>query len=521
VRIDPEAAENVRIFKLSPTGAHTLVMGSMGPCTSPGDCTYQTEHRLTVEETRAGARFAIEARRFRGMPMPTLVPGPGQDIQAKKLAWTGYVEPFYVVETPEGAWYATEENKDGVDKVKLRVAPWVLLGSLGQHDKMYSSGASPSFVTGNTAAAEAAGVAYTPYSSQMDAPGGWPDIWTEDFFQTGWTGYPGPNGTVQGMRVYNARPWGRPPFNQPTPEQRAEYAPIRWIMGNPEKNRPPAVLGPDAAGAAFYDPEHEGFGHTQDSHGAHDLVPPWEGQSMGKVITSTEAYAETIQFYAAQEVQGPPIVIDTSWLAVEHVDEFFHWAPANTPRGWKLLVASPPLMLSMLEQMKAGGNGSAVIHAGKGGFFEMSIDEALTDPDLAAWSQTSHTKILGHIDTMKAETGLTDAEIIEIPTWFEDLAFNELVAWNPGMVNMRMLGNVADVPKPFGPMINGADPFETDLQGRLGGPESQLGSDGQGLQVLFTDGWYYHSALGEVHCGTNASSPAPFVGNFKWWESGK
>jgi protein-arginine deiminase len=178
-------------------------------------------------------------------------------------------------------------------------------------------------------------------------------------------------------------------------------------------------------------------------------------------------------------------------------------------------------MLSMLEQMKAAGNGSAELHSGKGGFFEQTVDEALTDPDLASWSQKSEVKIQGHIDTMKAETGITDAEIIQIPTWFEDLAVNELVAWNPGMVNMRMLGNVADIPKPFGPQISGQDPFEADLLARLGGPESQLGSDGQGLKIVFTDGWYYHAALGEVHCGTNASSPAPFVDAFKWWESGR
>jgi hypothetical protein len=72
------------------------------------------------------------------------------------------------------------------------------------------------------------------------------------------------------------------------------------------------VLGADMAGAAFYDPEHEGFGHTQDSHGNHDLVPGFEGYPQGRIIHGNQVYAETTAFYAAQEVQGPPIV-RSSW----------------------------------------------------------------------------------------------------------------------------------------------------------------------------------------------------------------
>ena len=518
--IDAESAESIRVFKLAPGGQATLVLGSMGPCASVNDCSYVLEHELTPEETVAGATFAIEARRFRGMPMASLPLAPGQDVQAKKLAWSGIVDLSYRVQTADkGGLYATEAQPDGFDRAKIRVAPWLLSGSLSPSDLLHSSSAVSVFVQGNQIAADAAGVAYNPYSTQINTVGGWPDIWTEDFFQTGWTGYPGPDGTVRGMRIYNARPWGRPPFNQPTAEQRAEYAPIGWILGYKPTGRPPAILGPDMGGAAFYDPEHEGFGHTQDSHGAHDLVPPYEGQSEGRIITSTKVYAETIQFYDAQQVQGPTIVIDTTWLAVEHVDEFFHWSPANTPRGWKLLVASPALMRTMLEDLENQGHGSAVIHQGKGGFFEMTVSQALADTDLNAWAQEAESKILGHIETMKAETQITDAEIIYIPTYFEDLGFQELVAWNPGMVNMRTMGNAASVPKPFGPLIAGADPFEQDLLARLGGPESQLGSDGQGLKIYFTDGWYYHSALGEVHCGTNQSQP-PGSGS-AWWESGK
>ncbi|MFO0564724.1 MAG: protein-arginine deiminase family protein [Polyangiaceae bacterium] len=515
VRIDQEAAESVRIFKQNPDGSTVLVLGSTGACTSASDCKYVLEHKLTLAETQAGVTFLIEARRFRGMWLASLSPGD----DAKKNTWTGNVDISYSIERETGERYTTKDVPDGFDHVKMRVAPWVMMGSLNPHDTIWSSEAVPDFVDGNTTAAQAASVGYTPYASSMSQDGGWQDIWTEDFFQTGWTGFPGPNGSVRGMRIFNSRPWGRPPQNA-TPQTVSDYLPIRWILGNTDKGRPPAVLGPDRGGAEFYDNDQRQSGNTQDSHGNHDLVPPFPGYNMGRIIHGNKVMKTTQEFYATQGVQGPPIVLDTTWLAVEHVDEFFHWVPAKTKLGWKLLVASPALMTKMLEDMKSKGNGSAVLHLGRGGEFEKTVDECLADTQLMQWSQVADAKIQGHIEVMKTETGLTDGDIIELPTWFEDLGKDEKVAWNPGMVNMRMMGNVADIPKPFGPDIGGSDPFEADVLARLGTPASELGSDGQGLKIFFTDDWYYHAALGEVHCGTNASSPAPFAAN-KWWESGK
>jgi protein-arginine deiminase len=516
LRIDPEAAESVRIFRDNPDGTTSLVLGSIGPCTSTSDCTYALEYRLPNGDVLTGVNFRIEARRFRGMPLDSLNP---QD-DAKKSLWSGFVDLSYSVEKLGTAErYASKEAPDGFDKVRMRVSPWLMFGSLGLHDTLYSSEASPALVEGNTAAAQGAGVAYAPYADSAQQPGGWTDIWTEDFFQTGWTGFPGPNGTVQGMRIYNPRPWGRPPQNA-TPEVMKDYHPTRWIWGNPAKGRPAAALGPDRGAAEFYNRSNFQTGNTQDSHGNHDLVPPHKDYKMGRIFVGNKVMASTMDFYTAQGVQGPPIVVDTTWLAVEHVDEFFHFVPAKTALGWKLLVASPGLMTKMLKDLESQGNGSAVLHSGTGGAFEKTVSQALADTQLVQWSQVADTKIQGHIDVLKAETGLTDADIIEIPTWFEDLGTNEKVAWNPGMVNMRMLGDVANIAKPFGPNIGGKDPFEELMHQVLGTPASELGSDGQGLTIFFTDDWFYHQALGEVHCATNESAPAPFAAGF-WWESGK
>ena len=517
VTIDPEAAESVRIWRDNPDGTQALVLGSTGPCTPGADCKYVLEYRFAQAEVLTGVTFRIEGRRFKGMPLSSLIP---QD-DGKKFLWSGFVDvAFMVAKKGTGERYATTDVPDGIDRVKLRVAPWLMFGSMGLHDTLYSSGFYSPLVEGNTAAAQAAKVAYNPYSPDPSDFGGWSDIWTEDFFQTGWTGFPGPNGTVQGMRIFNPRPWGRPPSQNPTPEQVKDYHPTRWIWGNPEKGRPAAALGPDQGAAEFYNPENFQTGNTQDSHGNHDLVPPHKDYKMGRILHGNKVMQNTQDFYTAQGVQGPPIVLDTTWLAVEHVDEFFHFVPAKTPLGWKLLVASPALMTKMLQDLKGKGQGAGTLHQGHGGNFQKTVDEALADTKLMQWSEAADVKIQGHIDQMKAETGLTDADIIDIPTWFEDLGANEKVAWNPGMVNMRMLGNVASIAKPFGPDVGGKDPFEEDIFARLGGPSSQLGSDGQGLKVFFTDDWSYHDALGEVHCATNESAPAPFAAGF-WWETAK
>ena len=99
--------------------------------------------------------------------------------------------------------------------------------------------------------------------------------------------------------------------------------------------------------------------------------------------------------------------------------------------------------------------------------FQKTVAATLADPDLAEWSQKAELKIQGHIDTMKAETGLTDDEIIPIPTYFEDLGGgNILVAWNPGMVNMRLIGDRAydtDAPRLVRRARDrGGDPLEAE-----------------------------------------------------------
>jgi protein-arginine deiminase len=114
----------------------------------------------------------------------------------------------------------------------------------------------------------------------------------------------------------------------------------------------------------------------------------------------------------------------------------------------------------------------------------------------------------------RAELGLTDEDIIYMPSLFEEVGgcWGGTAALIPGMTNM-IISDVGDRPTAFL-----ADPFlRTDLSDtsvdlmiaevRRRMPES--------LDLVFLDDWeVYHMGLGEVHCGSNVQRRAPRT----WWD---
>jgi protein-arginine deiminase len=254
---------------------------------------------------------------------------------------------------------------------------------------------------------------------------------------------------------------------------------------------------PDAGAVKVYDVDHSG--DSYDSYGNHDLIPPYvngdQSYPYGRIVYGSGVLPETKAFYEAQQVQAPALTLDTSWLIVGHIDEVFSYVPAATERGWKLMVGSPRLAREMLQNWQAQGRGSELMFSGRrwsdGSNAAVTIDDALADQDLMAWSQQGQAEIDTILGIMQAEVGLSDDEII---------------------------GNTIVVPDPFGPMIDGVDGFKQDLLDRLATPALGVGYEGQGLAVFFADDWdWYHALLGEVHCGTNQDGPP--AAEVKWWEA--
>ncbi len=505
--LDDVSPKVVRLFQLGSDGTWTNVGGAMGPCATPivgaddsgpAQCaSYANTVTFTADQIRAGITLGIEARRFR---------------ISSTDPWDGFASLTWAIADANGTAYANADGSTS-DQAVLKVAPWVLFGNLSPFDTVWSASSSAPFVQGLNGPITKAGLTYKKISDASYA-----DQWTQDFMQMAWTAMPGPGGVVQGMSIANPRPWAQP----------GNVLPVKWLLKN--------YLGPNHGVFQIYAKDNSGSSY--DSHGNHDLLPPYTNGAdafpLGRIVHGSDILPETHAFYEAQTVQGPPVTLDTSWLFVGHIDEFLSYVPAKTPRGWKLFYASTSLAKSMLEKAQTDGFGSTLLFQGKqrydmnGGVnlipAEITIDALLADTDVMKWSQESQVDIDMNVATLKSTLGLADDEIIEIPTLFEqdcDSGFCGKIAFTPGTVNELVFGDTIVMPKPFGPQINGADLFEKDLQDRLGTAVNELGSMGTGLSVNFADDWdEYHILAGEVHCGSNPEAGAPFD-KTKWWETGK
>lgn len=491
VALEAEDLKYIRVFRKVGDAEWDLVAGSVGACSDPkpgaADCKYVQKFKVSSAEILNGAEFGIESRQLR----------------METTGWDGYVRIGLTVRTKAGVIIKTPANPDDADFVTMRVAPWMLFGNHSVFDKVRSDSYHKTFVADLEIAVPKAGIKLETYK-------GWNDQWTQDFYQTGWTSIPAPDGKVQGMRIGNARPYGRAAGEK--------WLPITWLRNN--------YLGPDHGILAVY---KKTGGTTYDSHGNHDLLPPYvNGDATfpsGRIITGSGVLKETMDFYAAQLVQGPPLVVETKWLIVGHVDEVLSYVPADTPRGWKLLIASDDLCKDMYEQASKAGYGQVEMFVGKFHWYKAagnkmvdaatSIDEALDDQDLMQWSQEAGVKTEAIRKVVVAAVGLADDEIIPIP-FLTEKEGSQMVAWNPGTVNSLVYGNHIAIPNPFGPIIKNEDMMAKDLKDRLGTDVHKLGKDGKGLGVHFVDDFMsYHVNLGEVHCGTNAEGPAQLD---KWWE---
>lgn len=452
---------------------------------------------ISAAELRSGLDLAIEGHDFRrddswdGLIHVTLWVGQGTDAKVKPVP--------------------TKDLPDGKEVVQLKVAPWILNGNLTPFDEVRSANYYKEFVKDLDAALgkTQANVTYTTYNDGT-TKGNWNDPWTQDFYQTATTSVPMGKDKVQGMRVVNARPWGR---YYGTNKCNPKLLPITWLRAN--------YLGKDKAVIAIYQTPNSGS--SFDSHGNHDLLPAYENGDtkypLGRIIHGSGILQETHDFYEAQGPQSPVLAIVTDWLLVGHVDEVLSYVPANVPRGWKLLIADNNMAKKMLTDICKSGHCDAKLFEGKLSSANVdaavSVTETLNNADLLQWSQEAQAKADAIRKDVVDALGLVDSDIISMPFLTEEVDGGK-IAWQPGTANMLVVGEHLEIPNPFGPKVDGVDVFAKDLQDRLGTDVNGLGKDGKGLKVHFVDDFEgYHIQEGEVHCGTNPETPP--VAAYTWW----
>ena len=483
--------EVVRVWAKFPDGTWGLRMGAFDTCDTADNCNEVGTVTISAAELRTGLQLGIEGKQFR---------------MALTKVWDGDVTLKLTVTDAAGKPVTAAGAEAGVDTVKMRVAPWMLNGNTSEFDHWRSldwqSQSNPKTFNVDLAAAdeEIANADYEKYTWYGDQ-------WTQDWYQTGITQIPAPGGKVQGMRVYNARPFKNTNGDMPIVIMRKK------------------MLGPDRAILAVY--KKTSGGSSFDSHGNHDLLPPYENGAdkypYGRIITGSGVLPETWAWYDAQKVQGPTLKVVTNWLAVGHVDEILSYVPAKTARGWKLLHGDDAMAKGMFEKLAADGNGDTEVFAGqtveKGGKDikkKVFVKDVLADQDILQASQTAHVKTEAAVEVVKAAVGFEDSDLVSIPFLTEDFGGGSMISWQPGTVNSLVIYDFIMIPKPFGPKIKGVDVFEQDLLDRVASPLNALGSDGKGMKVRFVNDWYgYHLLMGEVHCGTNPEQPPN--PKLKWW----
>ncbi|MDF2696907.1 MAG: Protein-arginine deiminase type [Labilithrix sp.] len=441
---------------------------------------------FTREELQAGFELGIEAK----------------DIVRDPAEWDGYVDVQLTVSSPT--------KGDSTDQVRLRVAPVLTFHHLLPAEQIWVSNTR---TPGNSAtradlsvACKAAGIG-VPQTIDVDDP------WAQDFFEPAYTSMPAKDGTQHVMRVNYRSANVFEPGKTKSPLRPAGQLVFK-------------LRGRDVAGVQQFDIRHSPDMDTLNSFGNLETVPPYEKDGVsfpfGRVVRGkTKSYYpdKTFEAMIAAQGQQPEIAVDTSWLLVAHIDETISFVKAPTPRGWMLLVNDAPLAKKLLEDAVQAGKGDTPMFVGKSWFdfennketpAEITIADVLADTEVMKASAEAAAEVDAQLAILKAETGLTDDEIVHVP--FLHINYDgKSAAYQPGTVNGVYISDTRfGAPDPHGPEIDGKDIFKTALSE----PLAKLG-----ITVDFIEDWdEYHLGIGEVHCGTNATRAIPAE---RWWESGR
>ncbi|KAM4054982.1 protein-arginine deiminase (PAD) domain-containing protein [Hirsutella rhossiliensis] len=345
------------------------------------------------------------------------------------------------------------------------------------------------------------------------------DPWAQDIFEPAYTSMPGPDGTVAIQILVDSaiiRDGGSNTFTYTSSRDFGVGTVQYYGRGNGQA--------------------------TLDSMGNIETIPPYEHKGKkypaGRIVTggdeATGNVAFITDFYRAQEVQSP-LILDSTWLMVKHVDEFVQFLPVDTERRWCVMINDPKAGFELVKQaQKNGAGGDPVISKPEG--VRQSIDSFLATDINTQARDIAAERIQKTIDVLKEETGVTDAEIFRVPalvstyrithaqTNFQESKLrrrqdNDSTIEEPedpgndivmdtqleAVVNGLVVNNSTYIcPKPWGPVVNGKSIFEEAVQKVYGD---------LGYTVKFVDDWLFHQASGDLHCATNTLREA----SASWW----
>jgi hypothetical protein len=210
-----------------------------------------------------------------------------------------------------------------------------------------------------------------------------------------------------------------------------------------------------------------------------------------------------------------PFMPDSTWLCVGHIDEYTTTVPdPSAPKGFRFVISDTRSGWDVLETMDPSTELPQYSPGGYSGHNIDDVGEMLDDTALHNLNEEIQDIIDDQEQVFREELGLTDEDIIYMPSLFEEVdgCWGGKAALIPGMANL-IISDVDGQPTAFL-----ADPFlRSDLADQSQDPmiEEVRARMPESLDLVFLDDWdVYHMGLGEVHCGSNVYRQAPQ----SWWE---
>ncbi|KAK8869105.1 Protein-arginine deiminase type-3 [Apiospora arundinis] len=406
----------------------------------------------------------------------------GRELVKDASVWDGTVVVKFDV--TDGADHA-------VDSVALKMAPVLTHHHLQHVETFLTTGANGSdpiqseFVRQLDVARQAAGVTKPLLLfNQSD------DIWAQDFIEPAYASMPGPQGPVA-IRIMlrsaqSTRTGGRQVFEQ--------------------------LRGPGIGGYQPISGTGQGFGHREiNSYGNLETIPPYTSRNgtrwpagrtiMGKHFDRMPAI---VPFLEAQRVQSP-LILETGWMVIGHVDEFVQFLPFNNSLGFTIAIADTHSALEMLKGVQASGNGktNAISFNGTTDFpvagVGMTVDQLMANETFITVNAYAQKYIDANLETLLAEIPLDRAQVVREGEYLTG-------SFWPANINGVVIGKHYVTPRSWGPVVDGVDV----LQKRVEAAYAQAG-----MTISYVDDFLsHHSGFGDVHCGSNTFRQTDMA----WWK---
>jgi len=381
-------------------------------------------------------------------------------IEAKQFAdknWDGIVT-LEVSAKKEGKFVTS-------DRVQLRVSPWLMLPNTAPVTTFYVSdrGGNRTFIDGLREI-----IPQTKAELKV-IPNG--TIWMQDTLEIGTVQFPDRNGDRQVPTVLNG------------------------IRSSVADGYAKSLLNANFGWFEIGQPRYLNFrDRWSDWYGNLEVTPPLPDYPFGRVYYGNSGTAtlhpDVVEFVKAQELQGPPVAIDTSWLLIRHVDEIISFIPAKDG-GSLMLVSSPAAGVELLRKLAENGYGDRTINRGLSS--QTTVRQALNTTSFIQHNLDLQRQHLDPIvSQLKAEFSLTDDRIIPLPTLYGNSGY----PWWPSPVNSVVVNGYLLVSDPQGAIVDGKDYTQETVKALV---------ERSPLQIRFLDDKFYHEMWGNTHCATNAA----------------